>query len=533
MVLLPNYNALQEIKHEEIEKVMTHQTLRIVADGSYEDNISASATIIETLDTSNRIIIPSPVPANGSSWRMNDPYRAELHGLLVGIHTLHLMEAITGRKINAIFSCDNDRALEVTATYTYINSHTKHMDLVQSIIHMRAQLKSTISFEKVLGHADTKKGVPYQNLTRVEQLNVQCDIIAKMARKTFRPAYPSEMFYQGEQLSAWIGPNKIYTDLTSAIQTHFLNKLAENELCKKYSWTTSEFHQVAWSSVAKSSTLMSPSTNHFVSKYVTRFLPIGRNMVKRSHWQHDYCPRCKTCQEDTHHLLLCHHPSCITTFKTSMNDIDLWMTRQHTPDQLRAEIIFYINKWRLQEPCLSSPSLTPPMQAQIRFGWHHFIEGRPITGFITYMDATYKRQGSKKTGAKWLSTLIQKLWTLLHRKQWEDRNSHVHNLHEESESSRETENLRSEINTLYSSELIDNLLVRDQHLLEMPLEELLTYPNAHLRAWIEEFKVATSERDSIFLPSLQRQSALLRGWMNRRHHPPDEEPDPKRVRKEE
>jgi len=150
------------------------------------------------------------------------------------------------------------------------------------------------------------------------------------------------------------------------------------------------------------------------------------------------------------------------------------------------------------------------------------------------MDTTYARQGSKKTGAKWLSTLIQKLWTLIHRKQWEDRNSLVHNLHEESEtSSRETENLRSEIQALYSSELIENLLVRDQHLMEVPLEVLLTYHNAHLRAWIEEFKIATFDRDSIFLPSQQQQSALLRGWMNRRHHPPDDEPVPKRSRKAE
>jgi len=211
--------------------------LQIDADGPYEENSSASATIIaETLDTLKRIIISFPVPANGPSLSMNDPRRAELHGLIFGIvHTLYLMEKITGKTTHAIFSCDNDRALDVMVTYSYINSQTKHMYLVQSIIHMRSKLQPIISFEKVLGHADSKKGKPYQNLTRVEQLNVSCDIIAKLARKIFRPASPSEVFYQGEKLSVWIGDNKLYSDLTSAIQTHFPHKLDENELSTKYS----------------------------------------------------------------------------------------------------------------------------------------------------------------------------------------------------------------------------------------------------------------------------------------------------------
>jgi len=112
---------------------MTHSHLCIVAD--YEDNQAASATIIVTMDTTERIIIPSPIPANSHKILINDAYQADIHGLIVRIHTLHIMERISSMAVQATMSCDNDRALEVCENYTYVTAKTKHSDIVvQSII---------------------------------------------------------------------------------------------------------------------------------------------------------------------------------------------------------------------------------------------------------------------------------------------------------------------------------------------------------------------------------------------------------------
>ena len=63
--------------------------------------------------------------------------------------------------------------------------------------------------------------------------------------------------------------------------------------------------------------------------------------------------------------------------------------------------------------------------------------------------------------------------------------AHVHNHHKETEASRVTEKLRSEVLFLYMDEIKDNLLIRDQHLLERALEDILEEPDGLMSAWIE------------------------------------------------
>jgi len=515
--------VLKRISRDKITSMMNHSCLRIVADGSYEDNISASATIIETLDMSQRIIIPSPVPSNSNAIHINDAYRAELHGLIVGLHTLQMMEHMSLQRTSVIISCDNDRALEVCEKYSYVTAKTKHFDIVQSMLHVKKKIESILSYEKVMGHADTKRKKKYKDLTRLEQLNVQCDLIAKHSRKTFRQATSAEMRYDGEHLSAWLDQDKIYSEVASQVQNYFLTNLAEKELCRKYSWKQEDFHKIAWNCVEKASAMLTCGTNQYISKHITGFLPIGRNMVRRSHWRQDYCPRCKNETETSSHLIQCTHEDCMDTFKKSTNAIDLWLIRQKSPDKLREEIILFLGKWKMGQPCESNAALSPPMQEQLKFGWNHFIEGRPISEFETYMDEYYRKKEIRKTGKSWLSALIHKIWTLLHRPQWENRNAHVHNYNEESEASRNTENLQSELQDLYTGELKENLLVRDQHLMEQPLETLLGESDAYMKAWIEEMKVAIWDRDQIFSAEHKSESALMRGWMVKRNREEESE----------
>jgi len=139
------------------------------------------------------------------------------------------------------------------------------------------------------------------------------------------------------------------------------------------------------------------------------------------------------------------------------------------------------------------------------------------------MDMYCRSKAMSKTGKSWLSALIHNMWTLLHRPQWENRNAHVHNYNEESEASHNTENLQSELQDLYTGELIENLLVRDRHLMEQSLETLLEEPDAYMKPWIAEMKVAICERDQIFSTEHKSESALMRGWMIKRDREEDSE----------
>jgi len=68
------------------------------------------------------------------------------------------------------------------------------------------------------------------------------------------------------------------------------------------------------------------------------------------------------------------------------------------------------------------------------------------------MQLHYDKLQLQKSGEKWLATIIQKLWTIIYRPRWTNRNEFVRNLHEEAEASRTRENLQSEVRMLYFSE---------------------------------------------------------------------------------
>jgi len=100
-----------------------------------------------------------------------------------------------------------------------------------------------------------------------------------------------------------------------------------------------------------------------------------------------------------------------------------------------------------------------------------------------------------ENGWKMVSYPHQKMWILIYKSQWQNRNDFVHKLNEETEATRTRENLHTEVCLLYHSKLKDNLLVRDQHLLERPLEAILCDYDAVIRSWIESFKVALYDRE--------------------------------------
>ena len=101
---------------------------------------------------------------------------------------------------------------------------------------------------------------------------------------------------------------------------------------------------------------------------------------------------------------------------------------------------------------------------------------------------------------------------MVYRQQWESRNIYVHKLDEIVQATREREDIQTEVTDLYLSELSESLLAADQHLFQLPLQELVKGPNAHLKAWVQEFRMAIAARDRIFHPDAPRESARFRSW---------------------
>jgi len=307
----------------------------------------------------------------------------------------------------------------------------------------------------------------------MEQINTECDLLAKQARMELPTIDGEPNVFQHEGLSIWDASHeKLTCNIHHSIYTYYFARKAQTTITHKYEWNVHQFRDIDWQANQKANQIMSQPTKQWISKYITKFLPIGRNMLRRQHWREDYCPRCRVCVETHDYLLMYTHPQCQQTFRTSLEKLDTWLQAQLTPTKLSYEILHIITEWKMGITSHPTPHQTYPIRNQIRLGVRHFIEGRILKDFGEYMDSHYQTLSTKKTGAKWAATFLQKLWTIVHKPQWENRNSFVHKINEEPEKTRESENLQFELTTLYLSKLPENLLATDQHLYSHSLSEL-------------------------------------------------------------
>ena len=217
--------------------------------------------------------------------------------------------------------------------------------------------------------------------------------------------------------------------------------------------------------------------NIYLSKHVTGFLPIGKNMTRRGQWKEPYCPRCQYPVENASHLLRCPSTSARKIVRSSSSKFHSWLESVDTEPSLMTLILeitsSYIHDIHVQ-PQVYHP---PPIQHQLRLGWSHFMQGRIHTSFQSYMTNHYSSIASKRSPTAWAAVLIQKIWSLYHFPQWENRNKYVHNLDRVTESTRERINLQTSLTNAYTSENIHNLLAADKHLLEKPFVQLKKLPN--------------------------------------------------------
>jgi len=488
---------------------MSLKGIRIVADGSYKQSNSSFGLIIETIDMSMKIVATGMVPANSIEIKDNtDPYRSEIMGLYVGMKIWSKYEDIIQKPTNIILSCDNEKALEVTAHYTHWNASMKHFDLVSSVISIRNSLMSTIESEHVLGHADIKKR--NRKATRLELLNQACDKLAKYTRTTNKPIDP--VHFAEENLSIWIGNQKLYSAISGKIRYHHQKKKASYILSAKFGWKVAQFHMVHWEANQKAMSMLHKTKQIWISKFITGFLPIGINMERRSEWKQTHCPRCLSVEESRRHLAKCTEETSVECFQNGLQSMHAWLKVMDTPQRLTEAIVLNITLWHRN--ALPQIHHTSPLSKQVQLGaWDHFMEGKLHIHLIEYMDRHYEDNASKRTGVTWASQMISKIWTLFFFKQWEIRNQFVHNHTDKTKISRQREDTQFRVREEYGTIQKSSLLVKDQPLLEISLSELLLSTNDALISWLDDITLAKRDRDEFYQAPKHNQSTGLRQWL--------------------
>ena len=507
---------LDTITEEQIDDIM-NEPIRIVADGSYKNDKGAMAVILEPVSQKRQMISMGPVPANYKSpTHVTDPYRCEMAGLLAGLTILEKMEKMSGKTTVITLSCDNDAALRVATEYSYFNSRMKHFDMARALILKNKKIKSTILAEPVLGHADVK--AKHRKLTRAEILNQSCDRLAKEARTIFEPVGNQRLDEEG--LSLWYKHEKINHDARYHIAHSYHHRIASETLCEKYKWSSEQFEKVDWKANEKAMSIMTKPTCIWISKYVTKFLPIGRNMERIGKWTMSYCPRCCREEETHEHLLKCEHIPSRELLQSKLKTIENWMIWMKTPKELMQQILALISQY-LNLPHPKLISFHEVIRHQLSLGpWEHFMQGRFHKKFAEYMTTHYETiKDKKKTGKAWSAGLSQRIWTLLHRSIWDLRNRYVHEKLNANKRTRTREDIMQRVTDKYESTTPSTLLAKDRNLYEKSLDELLKSSTMVLRAWLLSFEVACQMRDTAYDNDLHDSSRSLRSWLCQRTRP--------------
>jgi len=492
---------------------MMKDTIRIVADGSYKLNKSSYCTILESKDMTQQIVISGAVSENRDKTQRNtDPYRSEAMGLYVGLLILKIMEEHTGTKTSIVLSSDNESALENIGPYSRFSLKQQHFDIIQASHKVRSQIQSQIRIEHVLGHADIKK--KNRKASRLELLNQTCDILAKYTRE--KASTIGSLHLYGENLTLWKNSNKVYHDFDNTLREQYFENKSAPILCEKFNWNMHQYKMVDWKANQRSMSSLTTHSTIWISKYITGFLPIGKNMERRSEWSQDYCPRCKICQENREHIIRCNEVTSVELFKDSLTQFATLLEKLQTPNQIRIRIITNIVAWRTGISChtYGDPHLPEPFMSQSLIGsWNHFMEGKLHKKWGEYMQTYYISIQSRRTGEQWTSQVIQQIWRKFYLTQWFHRNKFVHSTMKGTQVIRKREELQYRLHQAYESETKEALLVKDQHLFDTSLKNMLKSTDDVLIAWLEEFRLATRDRDENYHMDKSDSRRTLRNWM--------------------
>jgi hypothetical protein len=212
---------------------------------------------------------------------------------------------------------------------------------------------------------------------------------------------------------------------------------------------------------------------------------VGKWLMKWKERDTDACPRCHSPAEDARHVWLC--PAATTTpiRSAGMERLDQWMTSSLTSPDIRLVINTRLSQLFHRLPLSPIPNISDKVQEalgiQDEIGWENFFEGCLVQDWEAAQDAYYKWCRSRKSGRRWATSLIQKLWDVAWDL-WEHRIGIVH--------------AQANAAILYNMTLVDQeirahfrrgyvgLSERDHHLFQSNVYDILAAPIQYRRKWL-------------------------------------------------
>lgn len=276
--------------------------------------------------------------------------------------------------------------------------------------------------------------VSYHRLSRLEQMNVRMDYLAKQARLDYAPiplTSSANIVIPFSFAKVQIDGQTIPDQLKTTLYHHISHKLAISYWIEKRILTTYTAPLVYFDAVGRASSLSRLSMKIFISKWASGHLGTGKVVVRNKYRFDGACPFCLQPDEDTSHILDCQHTEALQIWKTHLLALVLQLHKHHFPVIFLVAIKRELNAWRLRRTPPRLQLYPEPTRAMIQeqrtIGWNQFLLGFIPATWKSHFTTILREKGLlvRYSPELWASKIIRNTWQFLHDT-WEDR---CHKLH--------------------------------------------------------------------------------------------------------
>jgi len=454
----------------------------IVSDGSYRNNASAAAWIIEGRDATCRIIGMMITPGYETD---HSSFCSKLMGLYGALCTLEVLD-LGPMGTPCRIACDGKSALDRVQSTNPIQPTEPHADILQAIRAKASSTGSDFQWHHVKGHQDCHTPMV---LSRDAWLNIKADILAKAA---VNPEYqgPEHYHLPGEGWTCSINHRRIVTQLADRIRNQ-INDVPITKYWKtKFGINNATWQSIDWIGLGRAYRESTITVWRWATKHTSGFFAHGKNMARWNFRSSMHCPRCGTENEDKAHITQCPAPAAREIWQHSLKKLTQWLRDSNTAHEISEAIVWGLNQWI--EP---GQSLEPPggqfVSDQTLIGWNHFLDGWLAQSWRLHQEGVWQLAKSQRSSRRWVAELIKKLWNVSWD-MWAHRNGILH----ESPTARQDileKKVNDRICKLYMGGT--QALPRDAiGLFRKPKEHILKLALPAKQQWIESVQVAIDQK---------------------------------------
>ena len=406
-------------------------TLIGVADGSY-DRVRAPRVcgtgwiLCDSLSRRKLAGSFTEVSSSASSFRGEMLGLCAMHVLVRAIETqCYLLSS------SMTISCDNEVAVRrATATPRRIKPRWACGDILRSFRNIRPLIRTNLAFKYVRSHMDDH--VPWDQMSLEEQLNCQCDRLAKdavnacLARKeTTNTIYtlPCELVYVTAE------NEKVTGDPSHLLRLSISRRHAKVFLMEHRQWSPPQFDAVDWNHLHAVLHGKSTSFRLWLTKQHSNFCATGVQMVRCKMSEDDRCPSCWNRHERADHLCKCPSAARSELLDESVDDLIRWMSQDEKTDP---EVLYWLPKYIRGRGALvfaelggMSRRMTSFAHSQDLIGWRNFMEGRVSNHLFSIQQDHLSPGIARMNASDWMKKLITKVLHMTHA-QWLLRNFMLH-----------------------------------------------------------------------------------------------------------